>query len=143
MNYGRRHTSGKAFQKVWLLYNGLIACFLELKWTKFKYGTGDWCKRVYGKYILGIPKLSLKFSCSPLCPPCNKIFDTTIMNPESILVRLLTQKHVKNELSMKSMIHFMHEFYSAQFLQDPFHPQSNFQVFFFNFILCNFLVQML
>ena len=53
------------------------------------------------------------------------------MNPESILVRLLTQKHVKNELSMKSMIHFMHEFYSAQFLQDPFHPQSNFQVFFF------------
>ena len=62
------------------------------------------------------------------CTPCTKIFDTTIMNPESILVRLLTQKHVKNELSVKSMIHFMHEFYSVQYLQDPFHPLSNFQV---------------
>ena len=64
------------------------------------------------------------------CTPCTKIFDTTIMNPESILVRLLTQKHVKNELSVKSMIHFMHEFYSVQYLQDPFHPLSNFQVIF-------------
>ena len=64
--------------------------------------------------------------------PPKQISRECIMNPESILVRLLTQKHVKNELSMKSMIHFMHEFYSAQFLQDPFHPQSNFQVFFFS-----------
>ena len=55
----------------------------------------------------------------------------TIMNPESMLVRLLTQKHVKNEISMKSMIHFMHEFYSAQFLQDPFYPLSNFEAILF------------
>ena len=53
------------------------------------------------------------------------------MNPESMLVRLLTQKHVKIEISMKSMIHFMHEFYTSQFLQDPFHPLSNFQAILF------------
>jgi hypothetical protein len=50
------------------------------------------------------------------------------MNPESILVRLQTQKHVKNELSIKNMFHFMHEFYSAQILQDPFHGEPIFTV---------------